>query len=51
MTDLGALPLEPQVVAQGDSRVVDFLNNPGIAFTQAFNKMVEAVVSQSQGHS
>ncbi|MFO7986670.1 MAG: Mrp/NBP35 family ATP-binding protein [Desulfatiglandaceae bacterium] len=46
---LGTLPLEPQVVAQGDTGVVDFLENPELAYTQAFNQLADAVISQSEG--
>jgi len=45
---LGTLPLEPEVVAQGDVGVTDFLDNPELAFTHAFNQMVETVVNRSQ---
>lgn len=46
---LGSLPMEPQVVVGGDTGGVDFLDNPDLAFTQAFNKIAEAVESQSGG--
>jgi len=48
---LGTLPLEPEVVDSGDSGRVDFLDNSELAYTQAFNKMVEAVIKQSEGES
>ncbi len=45
---LGTLPLEPEVVAQGDAGVTDFLDNPELPFTRAFSGMVETVVKISK---
>ena len=47
LTLLGTLPLEPQVVAQGDNGLVDFMDNGALAYTQAFNEMTDAVLSQT----
>jgi ATP-binding protein involved in chromosome partitioning len=48
LTLLGTLPLEPTVVAQGDAGSVDFLDNLELAYTQAFNQMVDTVVNLSE---
>jgi hypothetical protein len=45
---LGTLPLEPTVVAEGDAGSVGFLDNSELAYTQAFNEMVETVVHLSE---
>jgi Mrp family chromosome partitioning ATPase/predicted Fe-Mo cluster-binding NifX family protein len=45
---LGSLPLEPQVVQQGDIGGVAFLENEDLDFTQAFHKMVDRVVSLTE---
>ena len=47
LTLLGTLPLEPQVVAQGDNGLVDFMDNGALAYTQAFTEMTDAVLSQT----
>ncbi|MFP3912163.1 MAG: P-loop NTPase, partial [Desulfobacteraceae bacterium] len=47
LTLLGTLPLEPQVVAQGDNGLVDFMDNGALAYTQAFNEMTDTVLSQT----
>ena len=41
---LATLPLEPQVVEQGDAGSVGVLDNDQLPFTQAFNKMVDVIV-------
>jgi ATP-binding protein involved in chromosome partitioning len=41
---LATLPLEPQVVEQGDAGSVGVLDNDQLPFTQAFNKMVDLIV-------
>ena len=46
---LGTLPLEPQVVEQGDAGNVGVLDNDQLPFTQAFNKMVDAIVDMEEG--
>jgi len=48
LTLLGTLPLEPNVVAEGDAGSVDFLDNSELAYTQAFNQMVDTVVNLSE---
>lgn len=42
---LASLPLEPEVVRQGDMGNVGFLSNEKLPFTQAFNRMVEEIVN------
>ena len=42
---LASLPVEPEVVRQGDTGNVRFLDNGNLAYTQAFNKMVEEIVN------
>ncbi|MFC1857202.1 iron-sulfur cluster carrier protein MrpORP [Thermodesulfobacteriota bacterium] len=44
LTLLGSLPIEPEVVSQGDAGSLAFLDNNQIVFTQRFNSMVERVV-------
>ncbi len=41
---LATLPLEPQVVEQGDAGSVGVLDNDQLPFSQAFNKMVDVIV-------
>ena len=48
---LGSLPIEPQVVQQGDEGNVNLLNNDQLAFTQAFDKMVEEIVKIHEADS
>lgn len=48
---LGSLPIEPQVVQQGDEGNVNLLNNDQLAFTQAFDKMVEEIVKITEADS
>jgi Mrp family chromosome partitioning ATPase len=44
---LGSLPLEPEVVQQGDSGSMAVLDNNELAFTREFNKMVDEIVKLS----
>jgi len=41
---LGSLPLEPEVVQQGDVGGVAVLDNNGLGFTRKFNKIVDEIV-------
>jgi Mrp family chromosome partitioning ATPase len=41
---LGSLPLEPEVVQQGDVGGVTLLDNNGLGFTREFNKIVDEIV-------
>jgi predicted Fe-Mo cluster-binding NifX family protein/MinD-like ATPase involved in chromosome partitioning or flagellar assembly len=41
---LASLPIEPEVVNQGDSGRLDVLENDRLSFTREFNKMVEKIV-------
>ncbi|MBW1783022.1 MAG: Mrp/NBP35 family ATP-binding protein [Deltaproteobacteria bacterium] len=41
---LGSLPLEPEVVQQGDTGGVTVLDNNELAFTREFNRMVDEIV-------
>jgi ATP-binding protein involved in chromosome partitioning len=41
---LATLPLEPQVVEQGDAGSVGVLDNDQLPFTQEFNKMVDVII-------
>lgn len=41
---LASLPLEPEVVRQGDMGSVEFLTNDKLAFARAFKNMVEEIV-------
>ena len=45
LTLLGKLPLEPEIVRQGDSGIVSGLEGDGLSFTRAFNDMVDKVIS------
>ncbi len=42
---LGSLPLDPEVVMQGDAGGLSVLDNEGIAFSREFNKMVDDIVN------
>jgi len=44
---LGSLPLEPEVVQQGDSGGMAVLDNNELAFTREFNKIVDEIVKLS----
>jgi len=44
---LGSLPLEPEVVQQGDLGGMALLDNDGLAFTREFNKIVDEIVKLS----
>jgi ATP-binding protein involved in chromosome partitioning len=48
LTLLGTLPLEPEVITQADIGGVEFLNDRELAFTRAFDKLVDTVVSRSE---
>jgi ATP-binding protein involved in chromosome partitioning len=41
---LGSLPLDPQVVEQADKGSTAFLGDDGLAFTEAFTRLVDEVV-------
>ena len=42
---LGSLPLDPEVVMQGDAGGLAILENDDIAFSREFNKMVDEIVN------
>ena len=44
---LGTLPLEPEVVTNGDTGNMGILDNPDLPITQEFNKIVDQVVKSS----
>ena len=44
---LGSLPLEPEIVQQGDTGGVTVLDNNELAFTREFNRMVDEIVKLS----
>ncbi len=44
---LGTLPLEPQVVSNGDVGDMSLLENPDLPITREFNKIVDAVIKFS----
>ncbi|MCF8143306.1 MAG: Mrp/NBP35 family ATP-binding protein [Deltaproteobacteria bacterium] len=48
LTLLGTLPLEPEVITQADIGGVEFLNDRDLAFTRAFDKLVNAVVNRAE---
>jgi predicted Fe-Mo cluster-binding NifX family protein len=48
---LGSLPIEPQVVQQGDEGNVNLLNNDQLAYTQAFDKVVEEILKVHEADS
>jgi len=45
---LGTLPLEPQVVTNGDVGDMGLLDNPDLPITREFNKIVDAVIELSE---
>lgn len=48
LTLLGTLPLEPEVITHADIGGVEFLNDRDLAFTRAFDKLVNAVVNRAE---
>ena len=42
---LGRLPLDPEVVMQGDAGGLAVLDNDAIAFSREFNKLVDEIVN------
>ena len=44
---LASLPIEPEVVSQGDAGKLDFMNDDQLPFTREFNKMVERIMELS----
>jgi hypothetical protein len=44
---LGSLPIEPEVVKQGDAGNLSFLDNEQLPFTKRMDSVVEAVVAGS----
>jgi len=45
---LGTLPIEPQVVSNGDVGDMGLLDNPDLPITREFNKIVDAVIQLSE---
>jgi len=45
---LGTLPLDPQVVSNGDVGDMGLLDNPDLPITREFNKIVDAVIQISE---
>jgi Mrp family chromosome partitioning ATPase/predicted Fe-Mo cluster-binding NifX family protein len=45
---LASLPIEPRVVQEADQGMTKVLEDEGLAFTQAFHKMVEAIEKMGQ---
>jgi len=45
---LGTLPIEPQVVSNGDVGDMGLLDNPDLPITREFNKIVDAVIELSE---
>ena len=45
---LGTLPLEPEVVTNGDTGNMGILDNPDLPITQEFKKIVDQVVESSE---
>jgi ATP-binding protein involved in chromosome partitioning len=45
---LGTLPLDPQVVSNGDMGDMGLLDNPDLPITREFNKIVDAVIQLSE---
>jgi ATP-binding protein involved in chromosome partitioning len=43
---LGSLPIEPEVVHQGDIGSISMLDNDQIAFTREFNRLVEGIIAR-----
>lgn len=48
---LGSLPIEPAVVQAGDSGTLNELSKTQLPFTQAFEKIVETILEQTETHS
>ncbi len=48
---LGCLPIEPEVVQGGDMGRLPFLENGELAFTQAFNKIVDGIEGVSENRA
>ncbi|MEA3358327.1 MAG: P-loop NTPase, partial [Thermodesulfobacteriota bacterium] len=42
---LGSLPLEPDIVQEGDNGTVEWMDNEKLPYTQNFNKIIDEVVS------
>lgn len=42
---LGSLPLEPEIVIEGDDGSLEWMNREKLSYTMNFNKILEAVVS------
>lgn len=51
LTLLGSLPLDPRVVANGDSGDMGLLEQPDLPFTKEFNKIVDAVIRLSEAQA
>jgi ATP-binding protein involved in chromosome partitioning len=45
---LGTLPLDPQVVSNGDDGDMGLMDKPDLPITRAFNRIVEAVILSSE---
>jgi ATP-binding protein involved in chromosome partitioning len=45
---LGTLPLDPQVVSNGDEGDMGLMDKPDLPITRAFNRIVEAVIKSSE---
>jgi predicted Fe-Mo cluster-binding NifX family protein len=45
---LGSLPIEPEIVKDGDAGSVECLDNGQLQFTRAFNQMLDQVVNLTQ---
>jgi Mrp family chromosome partitioning ATPase/predicted Fe-Mo cluster-binding NifX family protein len=48
---LGTLPLDPQVVSNGDVGDMSLLDNPDLPITREFNKIVDAVIQISDARA
>jgi len=48
---LGTLPLDPQVVSNGDVGDMSLLDNPDLPITREFNKIVDAVIEFSDARA
>ena len=42
---LGSLPLEPDIVQEGDNGTVEWMDNEKLPYTQGFNKIIDEVIS------
>jgi len=42
---LGSLPLEPDIVQEGDNGTVEWMDNEELKYTQGFNKIIDEVIS------